>query len=243
MAGWRLRSLCGTKRVVLELGGNAAAYVDDSADLDRAVAALVPSAFAYAGQVCIKAQRILVAREVEEAFTAAFLEAARAMEPGDPDDAGTVLGPMIDAESAERVEGWVEEARRKGARVLLAPRREGARLSPAVLSGAPAGSLVREREIFGPAATIDAFSDLAGAFAAANDSAYGLQASIFTRDIRSALAAFDSLEVGGVIVNEPPTLRIDNFPYGGVKASGFGREGIRFAIEEMTEPRTLYLKP
>jgi glyceraldehyde-3-phosphate dehydrogenase (NADP+) len=240
--GWKIKEEASRRKVTLELGGNAAAIVCADADVRDAASKLAVAAFAYAGQVCIKAQRIFVAREVHRDFLDAFLEASRAIVPGDPAQEATVLGPMIDEESARRVESWVEQAREKGARVLLEPSREGARLSPAVLSGVPPGSLVRDREVFGPVATVDAFSELSEAFAAANDSPYGLQASIFTRDIRGVLAAFEALEVGGVIVNEAPSLRIDNFPYGGVKASGFGREGVRFAIEEMTEPRTLFLK-
>ncbi|MEP6800522.1 MAG: aldehyde dehydrogenase family protein [Acidobacteriota bacterium] len=240
--GWKIKQEASRQKVTLELGGNAAAIVCADANVTDAVSKLCAASFSYAGQVCIKAQRIFVAREIEREFVDAFVSAARAIVPMDPSDPAAVLGPMIDEESARRVESWVAEAREKGARVLLAPERSGARLSPGVLSGAPAGSLVRDREIFGPVATIDGFDDLSEAIAAANDTAYGLQAAIFTRDIGAALAAFESLEVGGVIVNEAPTLRIDNFPYGGIKASGFGREGVRFAIEDMTEPRTLYLR-
>ena len=239
--GWKIKEEASRRKVVLELGGNAAAIVCADADVADAASRLAVAAFAYAGQVCIKAQRIFVAREVEQAFTDAFVAAARGMSPGDPALPETILGPMIDEASAVRVESWVEEARAAGARVLLAPVREGSRLSPAILSGVPAGSRVREREIFGPVATVDSFSRLPEAIAAANDSSYGLQAGLFTREMASVLAAFDGLEVGGVIVNDAPTLRIDNFPYGGVKSSGFGREGVRSSIEEMTEPRTLYL--
>jgi acyl-CoA reductase-like NAD-dependent aldehyde dehydrogenase len=240
--GWKIKEEASRRKVILELGGNAAAIVCADADVKDAASKLAVAAFAYAGQVCIKAQRIFVAREAEREFIEAFVAAARAIEPHDPTGSETILGPMIDEESARRVESWVREAEGLGARVLLAPVRDGARLSPAVLSGAPAGSLVREREIFGPVATVDAFSRLDEAIAWANESIYGLQASVFTRDIGAILAAFEGLEVGGVIVNDAPTLRIDNFPYGGVKASGFGREGVRYAIEEMTEPRTLYLR-
>lgn len=240
--GWKIKEEAARKRVTLELGGNAAAIVCADADVADAAARLAIAAFAYAGQVCIKAQRIFVAREIERAFSDAFVEAARKMTPGDPASPDTIVGPMIDEESARRVESWVREAQSRGARVLLDPVREGARLSPAVLAGVPPGSFVREREIFGPVATVDAFESFEVALASANDSAYGLQAAVFTRDLRTALAAFDGLEVGGVIVNDAPTLRIDNFPYGGVKASGFGREGVRYAIEEMTEPRTLFLR-
>ena len=241
--GWKIKEEASRRRVLLELGGNAAAIVCADADVRGAAAKLAVSAFAYAGQVCIKAQRILVAKEVQRDFLDAFLEESRKIVPRDPSDAEAVLGPMIDEESARRVQGWVEEARGEGALVLLEPNREGSRLSPAIVSNAKPGTKVRDREIFGPVATVDAFEDLAGALAEVNDSPYGLQAAIFTRDIASALAAFEELEVGGVIVNEAPTMRIDNYPYGGVKGSGFGREGVRYAIEEMTEPRTLFLKP
>jgi acyl-CoA reductase-like NAD-dependent aldehyde dehydrogenase len=241
--GWKIKEEASRRRVLLELGGNAAAIVCADADVRGAAAKLAVAAFAYAGQVCIKAQRILVAKEVERDFLDAFLEETRKMTPRDPSDPETILGPMIDEESARRVEAWVEEARGQGALVLLEPHRDGSRLSPAIVSGARRGAKIRDREIFGPVATVDAFDDLGRALAEVNDSPYGLQAAIFTTSIGSAMAAFEELEVGGVIVNEPPTMRIDNFPYGGVKASGFGREGVRYAIEEMTEPRTLFLKP
>ncbi|HEY6050190.1 MAG TPA: aldehyde dehydrogenase family protein [Thermoanaerobaculia bacterium] len=241
--GWKIKEEASRRKVLLELGGNAAAIVCADADVRGAAAKLAVAAFAYAGQVCIKAQRILVAKEVEREFLDAFLEESRKIAPGEPSNPGTILGPMIDEESARRVQSWVEEARGEGALVLLEPRRDGSRLSPAIVSGARRGTKVRDREIFGPVATVDAFEDLGKALAEVNDSPYGLQAAIFTSRIDSAMAAFEELEVGGVIVNEPPTMRIDNFPYGGVKGSGFGREGVRYAIEEMTEPRTLFLKP
>ena len=239
--GWRIKQEASRKKVVLELGGNAAAIVCADADWKDAACVLAVAAFAYAGQVCIKAQRLFVERGVWRPFLDAFLSAAREIAPADPSDPATVLGPMIDEESARRVEGWVEEARRDGAQILLEPRREGARLWPVVVSQAPRGSKLREREIFGPVATIDPFDSLEEAIALANDTAYGLQASVFTRDIGSVFQAFSGLEVGGVIVNEGPNLRIDNFPYGGTKASGFGREGVRYAMEEMMEPRTLFI--
>jgi acyl-CoA reductase-like NAD-dependent aldehyde dehydrogenase len=240
--GWKIKQEASRKKVILELGGNAAAIVCADADVGRAAAQLAVAAFAYAGQVCIKAQRLFVAREIEAAFTEALLEEAGKIVPSDPSDPKSVLGPMIDEESAKRVEDWIEEARRAGARLLLPPRREGRRLWPTVARDVAAGSKIAEREVFGPVATLEAFERLNDALARANDSPYGLQASIFTRDIGNILAAFETLEVGGVIVNEAPTLRIDNFPYGGWKASGFGREGIRYAIEEMTEPKTLFVR-
>jgi len=240
--GWKIKEEASRKKVILELGGNAAAIVCADADVGDAAAKLAVAAFAYAGQVCIKAQRLFVAREVWRPFLDAFLAAARRIEPGDPADGKTVLGPMIDEESARRVESWVEEARKAGAKLLLEGRREGPRLSPFVAAETPPGARIRDREVFGPVATVEPFDGLADAIARANDSAYGLQASVFTRDVGRVLEAFDALEVGAVIVNDAPSLRIDNFPYGGVKASGFGREGVRYAIEEMTEPRTLFVR-
>jgi glyceraldehyde-3-phosphate dehydrogenase (NADP+) len=241
--GWKVKGEAARQKVILELGGNAAAIVCEDADWNLAAEKLAAAAFAYAGQVCIKAQRVFAARPVYDRFLEAFLRAARAIEPKDPSDPTAVLGPMIDEENARRVEGWVEEARQQGARILLGVRREGSRLWPVVASDVPAGAKIREREVFGPVATVEPFDGLDEAVARANDTEYGLQAAVFTRDVRSILKVFDRLEVGGIIVNEPPTLRIDNFPYGGVKGSGSGREGIRYAIQEMTEPRVLFIKP
>jgi len=243
VVGWKIKAEASSKRVTLELGGNAAAIVCEDAAVEDAAGKLVTAAFAYAGQVCIKAQRLIVARSIYEPFLAAFLAAARKIEPVDPSEAGAVLGPMIDRESATRVESWVAEASAAGATLLLPARREGAKLWPVVAADVPAGAKLREREIFGPVATVEAFDQFDDAIARANDTRYGLQASVFTRDIARVMKAFERLEVGGVIVNEAPTMRIDNFPYGGTKASGFGREGVRYAIEEMTEPRVLFLKP
>jgi glyceraldehyde-3-phosphate dehydrogenase (NADP+) len=240
--GWKIKQEASRKKVILELGGNAAAVVCADADIGQASQKLAVAAFAYAGQVCIKAQRLFVAREIWRPFLDAFLAAARAIEPGDPSDPRTVLGPMIDEPSARRVEEWVEEAKRGGAKLLLEVRRDGARLWPVVAAETPAGSKIRDREVFGPVATVEPFDVLEDALALVNDSPYGLQASVFTRDVARILAAFETLEVGAVIVNDAPSLRIDNFPYGGVKASGFGREGVRYAIEEMTEPRVLFIR-
>ncbi|MGZ3689240.1 MAG: aldehyde dehydrogenase family protein, partial [Bdellovibrionota bacterium] len=237
--GWRIKHEASRKKVTLELGGNAAAIVCADSDPEASAKKLAVAAFAYAGQVCIKAQRLFVAREVWRPFLDAFLAEARRIEPGDPSDPKTVLGPMIDEESARRVEEWVEEARRSGAKILLEARRDGARLWPVVAAETPRGSRIRDREVFGPVATVEPFDTLEEAIAGANDSDYGLQASIFTRDIRRSLQAFDTLEVGAVIVNDIPTFRADNMPYGGVKDSGLGREGVRFAMEEYSERRTL----
>jgi acyl-CoA reductase-like NAD-dependent aldehyde dehydrogenase len=240
--GWKIKGEAARRKVILELGGNAAAIVCEDADVEDVARKLATAAFAYGGQICIKAQRLLVARSLYPAFLAAFLAAARKIEPGDPNAESTTLGAMIDPESASRIEAWVAEAKAAGAQILLPPRREGAKLWPIVAADVPRGSKLREREIFGPVATVEAFDDFDDALARANDSAYGLQASVFTNDVSRVMRAFERLEVGGVIVNEAPTMRIENFPYGGTKASGFGREGVRYAMEEMTEPRVLFLR-
>jgi acyl-CoA reductase-like NAD-dependent aldehyde dehydrogenase len=240
--GWKIKAEAARKKVTLELGGNAAAIVCEDVNVPDVAGKLATAAFAYGGQVCIKAQRLLIARPVYETFVAAFLAATRQIEPGDPNAESTILGSMIDPASAERVETWVEEAKEAGAKILLSGRREASKLWPVVAADVPPGAKLREREIFGPVATVEAFDDFDDALAKANDTDYGLQASVFTRDMSRVMRAFDRLEVGGVIVNEAPTLRIDNFPYGGTKASGFGREGVRYAMKEMTEPRVLFLK-
>ena len=240
--GWKIKAEAARRKVILELGGNAAAIVCEDADVEAVARSLATAAFAYGGQVCIKAQRLLIAKSVYDAFLSAFLAAARKIEPGDPNSDSTTLGSMIDPESAARIEAWVAEAQTAGARILLPVRREKSKLWPVVAADVPRGAKLREREIFGPVATVEAFDDFGEALESANDSAYGLQASVFTHDVARVMRAFERLEVGGVIVNEAPTMRIDNFPYGGTKASGFGREGVGYAMEEMTEPRVLFLK-
>jgi glyceraldehyde-3-phosphate dehydrogenase (NADP+) len=241
--GWKIKAEAARKKVTLELGGNAAAIVCEDANVEDAAEKLATAAFAYAGQVCIKAQRLFVARPIYDRFIATFLAATEKIEPSDPAESSAVLGSMIDEESAKRVAAWVEEAKQSGAKLLLPVRREGSRLWPVVASEVPRGAKLRDREVFGPVATVESFDNFEDAVTRANDSPYGLQAAVFTRDIGRVMKAFGTLEVGGVIVNEAPTLRIDNFPYGGMKASGFGREGVRYAIEEMTERRTLFVKP
>jgi acyl-CoA reductase-like NAD-dependent aldehyde dehydrogenase len=240
--GWKIKGEAARQKVILELGGNAAAIVCEDADVDDAAGKLATAAFAYGGQVCIKAQRLFVAQPVYDRFLAALLTATKEIEPSDPAEPSTVLGPMIDLESAKRVVSWVEEAKQGGAKLLTPVRREGSRLWPVIVAEVPKGAKLSDREVFGPVATVEPYESFEDALAKANDTPYGLQASVFTRDIGRAMKAFERLEVGGVIVNEAPTMRIDNFPYGGTKASGFGREGVRYAIEEMTEPRTLFLK-
>ncbi len=240
--GWHLKDVAGRKKVCLELGGNAAAVVhEDAGDLDWVANRLAVGAFAYAGQVCIKVQRILVHQPIYQSFVDRFVKASAALVVGDPLDQATVVGPLIDRGAADRVEAWTAEAIKAGATSLLASTRNGAVLSPAVLANVPHEAKISCREVFGPVAIVAPYRTWDEALASANASEFGLQAGIFTRDINRIFQAFQQLDVGGVIANDFPTLRVDNYPYGGVKASGFGREGVRYTMEEMSEPRFLGL--
>ncbi len=239
--GFRLKALAPDKQVLLELGGNAPCIVDETVDLDAVLPKIVEACWASAGQVCIKAQRLLIARARFEEFVEKFVTATRAVPVGDPMDERTVVGPLVEKRQVERVLGLVRDAERAGARVLTGGQASGNVMEPTVIVDASPELAVCRDEVFGPVTTLAAFADFGDAVRQANATRFGLQASVFTRDIGRALAAFEELEYGGVIVNEPPTFRIDNFPYGGTKDSGRGREGVRFAAEEYTEPRVLML--
>jgi acyl-CoA reductase-like NAD-dependent aldehyde dehydrogenase len=239
--GWYLKSIAGKKRVLLELGGNAAAIVHEDGNLGWACDRVVSGAFGYAGQVCIKVQRLYVHEPIAAAFVARVVERARAIEPRSPLDPQALCGPMIDEANAERVEAWVDEAARAGARVLCGGRREGNRYWPTVLEidGAGRGLKVVDEEVFGPVLTVHRYDPWDEALSMADGTRYGLQAGIFT-DSRARIAeAFARLRVGGLIVNDSPTFRVDSMPYGGTRDSGLGREGVRFAMEEMTERKLL----
>jgi acyl-CoA reductase-like NAD-dependent aldehyde dehydrogenase len=243
-AGWHLKAIAGKKRVLLELGGNAAAIVHDDADLDWACDRVVAGAFSYAGQTCIKVQRLYVHASVADAFVARLVEKAAAIEPASPLEASTVCGPMIDEANARRVEEWVGEARQGGARVLCGGRREGNRYWPTVLEidGAGRGLKVVDEEVFGPVLTVHKYATWDEALTLADGTRYGLQAGIFT-DARSRIdEAFARLHVGGLIVNDTSSFRVDAMPYGGTRDSGLGREGVRFAIEEMTERKLMVVR-
>jgi glyceraldehyde-3-phosphate dehydrogenase (NADP+) len=239
--GWALKQQAGKKRVVLELGGNAAVAVHSDADLAFAAQRCVFGGFAYAGQICISVQRIYVHRPVLDTFTAKFLTLVEQLEVGDPLEETTDLGPMVSLREAERAEGWVREAVAAGARLLFGGERSGALMQPTVLTGTHPGMKVCAQEVFAPVVVLEPYDHLAQAMALINDSPYGLQAGLFTRDVQAAFAAFDELEVGGLILNDVPTYRADPMPYGGVKDSGLGREGVRYAIEEMTERKVMVL--
>ena len=240
--GWPMKARAGAKKkVVLELGGNAAAIVEPDADLDWAADRCASGGFFYAGQSCISVQRILVHADVFENFRARLLARVGRLKTGDPLDESTDVGPVIDEENATRVVAWIEEARASGARVLAGGGRKGSLVEPAVLENAPLRSRVVCEEAFGPVVVLAAYTDFDAALAAVNDSAFGLQAGLFTHDLRRVYRALEVLEVGGLVVGDVPTFRTDNYPYGGVKDSGAGREGVRYAIDEMTELRALVI--
>lgn len=239
--GWGLKQEAGKKRVALELGGNAGVAVHSDADLDYAAQRCATGSFAYAGQTCISVQRIYVHQPVFEAFTEKFLAMSRKMKTGDPLDDTTDVGPMISLAEAERAEQWVREAVAQGAKLLLGGERSGTLMPPVVLTGTRPDMKVNCQEVFGPVVTLEPYREFADAVAAINHSAYGLQAGIFTRDVNAVFKAFEEIEVGGLLVNDVPTWRADPMPYGGLKDSGLGKEGVRYAIEEMTERKIMVL--
>jgi glyceraldehyde-3-phosphate dehydrogenase (NADP+) len=239
--GWRMKERAGKKKVVLELGGNAGVIVDESADLDWAVRRILIGGFAYAGQVCISVQRIFVHRSVWEPFMDRFVAGAGGLRLGDPLDPATDVGPMVDAAAAARTQRWVDEAVELGGKVLLGGRADGTLFPPTILTDVPVTAQVCSSEAFAPLVVAFPFDEFDAAVAAVNDSSFGLQTGVFTNDLGHSWRAFNELEVGGVIVNDIPTYRIDHMPYGGVKDSGLGREGLRWAIDDMTEVRIMVL--
>ena len=240
--GWAMKARAGRKKVILELGGNAGVIVDESANIPYAVKRVVTGGFAYAGQSCISVQRVFVHDRVYDAFARQLVDSLERLVIGNPLDPHTDLGPMIDNGEVDRISAWVNDAVAGGAKVLTG----GARVSrsvyaPTVLEHVPETAKVCADEVFAPVVGLYRFSDFNEAMAAVNRSRYGLQAGVFTNDLLHMLAAYDVLEAGGIIVNDVPTWRIDHMPYGGVKDSGLGREGPRYTIEEMTEPKLLVI--
>jgi acyl-CoA reductase-like NAD-dependent aldehyde dehydrogenase len=240
--GWDLKARAGKKKVVLELGGNAAVIIDHDADLDDAVARVIFGAFYQSGQSCIGVQRIIVHSDIYEIFKERLVARARTLVAGDPHDEKVFIGPMIDEKEARRLEGWIREATAAGATLLCGGQREGAMLEATLLEGVPRDTRLYREEAFGPVAILSRFTDFQAALAEVNDSKFGLQAGVFTRDLYKMLQAWDHLEVGGVVIGDVPSYRVDNMPYGGVKDSGLGREGVRFAMEDMTEIRNLVIR-
>lgn len=238
--GWALKTkLPPQKKVILELGGNAGVIVDESADLDYAARRCVTGAFSYAGQVCISVQRIYIHKRVYDAFVERFIPLVKALKSGDPLSEETDIGPMIDAANSERADAWTAEAVAAGATVLTGGTREGTFYAPTVLADTTPEMKVSCTEVFAPIVTVAAIESFDEGLRAVDSTPYGLQAGVFTGSLSHAFAAFETLEVGGVIVNDVPTYRVDHMPYGGLKGSGFGREGVKYAVEEMTELKLL----
>jgi acyl-CoA reductase-like NAD-dependent aldehyde dehydrogenase len=241
--GWRLKALASKKQVILELGGNAPCIVDEGVELDAVMPRILESAWANAGQVCIKAQRIFVHARLFETFLERFVRDTSALGVGDPMLESTVVGPLIEAQHVTRVLSWIEEAVSAGAKLLCGARAEGQLVWPTVLTGTEPTQRVRDLEVFGPVTVVEPAQSFEHALALANAGRFGLQASVFTPQLAHALKAYEELDFGAVLVNDATSFRVDNYPYGGTKDSGFGREGVRFAMEEMSEPKVLVLRP
>ena len=239
--GWDLKTKAGKKPVILELGGNAACIVDADVDQDHAVARIIIGAFYQSGQSCISVQRLIIHESIYEQFKAKLARAASQLKAGDPLDGETFLGPLITEGDAKRIESWVNQAVARGAKVVCGGKRDGVFYEATFVEDVPDDLPLYCQEAFGPVATLEPFQDFARACGRVNDSVFGLQAGVFTKNINSAYYAFNELEVGGVVINDVPSFRVDSMPYGGVKESGLGREGIRFAIEHLTEMRLMIL--
>ena len=239
--GWQIKSRAGKKRVALELGGNAGVIIHGDADLERAAERCAAGGFSYAGQSCISVQRILVEQSVKERFQELLVERVKRLKTGDPLDESTDVGPLIREQDARRAEEWIKEAVAGGAKLLTGGQRTGSLLQPTVLTETQPEMRVNCQEIFAPVVTVEAYESFEQALDRVNDSAYGLQAGVFTRDAGRLFRAYERLETGGVIAGDIPTFRVDAMPYGGIKESGLGREGVRYAVEEMTERKLLVM--
>ena len=240
--GWQLKARAGTKKVVLELGGNAAVVVDKDADLEHAVARIVFGGYYQSGQSCIHVQRVIVHADVYEEFRDKLMFKVMGLVSGDPKDRKTFIGPMISAKEAQRLKGWVDEAIGTGATVLAGGGCTGAMMEATLLENVSRDVALYREEAFGPAVILSKFTEWDEALAEVNDSKFGLQAGLFTRDIHKVMKAWDKLDVGGILVNDVASFRVDSMPYGGGKDSGLGREGVRFAMEDMTEIRNLVIR-
>jgi acyl-CoA reductase-like NAD-dependent aldehyde dehydrogenase len=239
VVGWEMKRNAGKKKVVLELGGNAAVIITESANMEKAIQKSVLGGFAYSGQICIHAQRFYVQENIFEKFTTAFVEASKMLKQGNPVENTTDISSMIDEENALRVESWIKDAVAKGAKVLLGGKRIGSYVEPTILTNTTPEMNVCAEEVFGPVVVIEKYKTIDQAIAMVNDSKFGLQAGIFSDSASEINLAFNELEVGGVIVNDVPTFRTDHMPYGGIKDSGLGREGVKYAIMDMLEPKLL----
>jgi len=237
--GWEMKRKCGKKKIVLELGGNAGTIVTSSCDLEHAIKRCLIGAFSYSGQVCIHAQRIYVEQSIVEQFIHQFVEATKTLKYGNPQEMDTNISSMIDEENAKRVESWVKEAISQGAKLLCGGNRNGTYYEATVLTNTNREMKVCCNEVFGPVVTIEAYSNFKQAVDMVNDSNFGLQAGVFTNNIKEMDYAFNNILVGGVILNDIPTYRVDHMPYGGIKDSGLGREGVKYAMMDMLEPKIL----
>ncbi len=237
--GWDLKNKVGKKPIALELGGNAPVIVDESADLEKSLSRTVTGGFAYSGQVCISVQRVYIHSSKFEKWTADFIDLAKALKKGDPLDEKTQISAMIDQPAAERAESWINEAAGNGAKILTGGPRDGSYLEPTILTNTDPEMKIVAEEAFAPVVVVERFDSFDEAIRMANNSKYGLQAGVFSNDQKNIDLAVDRLEFGGIIINDAPIFRVDNMPYGGVKESGFGREGVRYAMDEMTEPKLI----
>ncbi|GAA4437117.1 aldehyde dehydrogenase family protein [Bremerella cremea] len=240
--GWKLKARAGKKKVTLELGGNAACIVDEDTNLDDAVQRIVFGAFYQSGQSCVSVQRILIHTKVYDKMVELLCQKVATLKTGDPRDEETFVGPIISPSDAERIAEWTESAISAGAKLLAGGKRDGIFVKPTLLADVPKDQPVCAKEVFGPLAVISKFNTFDEALAQANDSDFGLQVGIFTRDIQKIMKAWDTMDVGGVIIGDVPSWRVDHMPYGGVKESGIGREGVRFAMHEMSEIRNLVIR-
>lgn len=239
--GWAIKARIPQKKVILELGGNASVIVHSDANLEHAIPRIAAGGYAYAGQVCISVQHILVHRPIHEEFAQRYTAEVARLSVGDPTLESTVIGPMIRPQEVDRLQQWTDEAVAAGAQVMLGGKSRPPCFEPTILAGVPNSVRLSREEVFGPITTVDAYDSFAEAVTRVNRSAYGLQVGVFTRDLERVMNSWESLEVGAVIVNDFPTFRVDNMPYGGIKKSGFGREGVAYAMEEMSEPRLLVI--
>lgn len=242
LVGWNLKKKISTQKISLELGGNAGVIVDDSADLKLAVGKIVLGGFAHAGQSCISVQRVFVHKKISEEFIKLILEETRKIKYGNPFEEDTIVGPMINETEAVRIEEWIKEAINSGGKILTGGKRQGAVLEPVILADVPKICNVNCKEAFAPLITIELFDEFKEAVNKVNDSDFGLQAGVFTNNFSNIMFAFENIDTGGVVINDVSTYRMDSMPYGGVKRSGLGKEGIKYAIEEMTERKILILQ-
>ncbi|HSH66936.1 MAG TPA: aldehyde dehydrogenase family protein [Bacteroidia bacterium] len=239
LVGWEMKRNAGKKKVVLELGGNAGIIISSTANIDRAIPKCIVAGFAYSGQICIHAQRFFIHESVFTDFSNAFIAAAKKLKPGNPENTDTDISNMIDEENAKRVETWIQEALQQGATLLLGGKRTGNFVEPTILTNTNNGMDVCSKEVFGPVVILEKYSTFSEAVDMLNDSDFGLQAGVFTLNDSEITTAFNSIETGGVIINDVPTFRVDHMPYGGIKDSGLGREGVKYAILDMMEAKIL----